>query len=145
MVRAGDGAKKIWATEVGAPTGTAPGDSVTEAMQVRIVDEFLDGWNGWVNFRYPDDERGSVAFDTFTGPFFWYQIRDQGTDPADREQNFGLLRRTARRSPRTGRSAGGARGRRAEPREHHRTPRRRPRRSSPSRRPGPGAPSRPTG
>jgi hypothetical protein len=40
-----------------------------------------------------------VAFDTFTGPFFWYQIRDQGTDPADREQNFGLLRRDGSPKP----------------------------------------------
>lgn len=92
MAFVGDGRKKIWATEVGAPTGTAPGDSVSETMQVRILNEFLDGWDGWVNFRYPDHRRAARDFGAFTGPAFWYQARDQGTDPRDREQNFGLLR-----------------------------------------------------
>jgi len=99
MAARGDGGKRIWATEAGAPTGTAPGFSVTEAQQVRYLNEYLDGWGGWVNFRYPDHRQASVDFAPFTGPLLWYQLRDQGTDPADREQNFGLLRHDGSAKP----------------------------------------------
>lgn len=92
MVFVGDGAKKVWATEVGVPTGSAPGHSVSDTGQVRYLNEYLDGWDGWVNFRYPSQRTGAADFGSFTGPIIWYQVRDQGTDATDREQNFGLLR-----------------------------------------------------
>jgi hypothetical protein len=71
----GDGAKKIWATEYGAPTGT-DSRSVSESDQARFVVEAFDQWSS----------------EPWAGPIFWYSLRDQGTDPADLEQNFGVMR-----------------------------------------------------
>jgi hypothetical protein len=87
MARHGDGAKKIWGTETGAPTGAdvgvcasgQPGVSVTEPVQALYVHEYLWGW--------------TVKFGAFTGPLIWFHIRDAGTNRWDRNHNFGLLRR----------------------------------------------------
>ena len=77
MVANGDGAKKVWGTEMGAPTGTGAKD-LTEAGQAQHVRDYFQGWwNG--------------EFRSFTGPLIWFRLRDEGTNPAD--QNFGLLRR----------------------------------------------------
>lgn len=76
MTANGDGAKKVWLTEVGAPTGTAA-DAVTEAVQTAIVLEAVNVSAGW----------------SFAGPTFVYAVRDAGTLASDREQNFGLVRR----------------------------------------------------
>lgn len=83
MVARGDAAKKIWITEFGAPTGTA-GDAVSPARQASILREAITAAR-----RLP-----YVA-----GPFFVYTIRDTGTDPANREDNFGLLRRNHTEKP----------------------------------------------
>ena len=83
MVTRGDGAKKIWLTEVGAPTGSAS-DAVTEQRQSDIVAQSISQSQSWA----------------WTGPLFVYSLRDIGTDPYDREQNFGLLR--LNRSPKLG-------------------------------------------
>lgn len=86
MVRHGDGDRKVWGTEAGAPTGAdvgscggATGVSVTEAEQERFVVDYLRGW--------------TQTFGSFTGPLLWYQIRDNGTDPTNYDDHFGLLRR----------------------------------------------------
>jgi hypothetical protein len=87
MAGAGDGAKKIWGTEAGAPTGApvgtcapnSPGVSVSEAVQAVYVHEYLYGW--------------TVKFGAFTGPLIWFQIRNNGTNPLRADDNFGLLRR----------------------------------------------------
>lgn len=75
MTAHGDGGKRIWITESGAPTGTAR-VAVSEAVQaetVRIVVE--------------------VAQQTpWLGPVFVYSIQDAGADKSDPEQNFGLYR-----------------------------------------------------
>jgi hypothetical protein len=76
MVANGDGAKQIWSTEFGAPTGTSP-QAVSEAEQSAMV---TDAYN-------------AIAKWDWHGPLLWYSLRDDGTDLADREQNFGLLRR----------------------------------------------------
>ena len=55
--------------------GTGTG-AVTEANQVNMVREAFIG-----RAQYP-----------FAGPIFWYSGRDNGTNLADREQNFGLWR-----------------------------------------------------
>jgi hypothetical protein len=75
MVENGDGAKKIWATEAGAPTGTDP-EAITEAQQSQWVHDYYQGWN--------------TTFRAFTGPLIWFQLRDSGTNIADRWQNLGL-------------------------------------------------------
>lgn len=71
----GDASKKIWLTEYGAPTGTDK-DAVTEQRQSDIVVSGIDE---------------ATKVDGL-GPIFVYTVRDYGTDPSDREQNFGLLR-----------------------------------------------------
>ena len=75
MVQRGDGSKQIWGTEAGSWTGTSS-NSVTEAQQAQFTTEFLQGWAQW----------------SYAGPFFYYSLRDMGTNAADREDNFGLLR-----------------------------------------------------
>lgn len=76
MVANGEGYKKIWGTESGAPT--AGGDwAISEAQQAQWVRDYFAVWTG--------------AFGSFTGPLMWFQHRDQGTNPADYEDNFGLL------------------------------------------------------
>jgi hypothetical protein len=74
MVANGDGAKKIWGTEMGAPTV----DGSTPEYVAAYVTEAYTAWSQW----------------SYTGPLFWYSYRDAGTDPADIESNFGLVTQT---------------------------------------------------
>jgi polysaccharide biosynthesis protein PslG len=71
----GDGKKKIWATEWGAPTGTSS-KSMSEAAQAALIRAGLRRLKAW----------------SWAGPSFVYSFRDLGTNLSDREQNFGLLR-----------------------------------------------------
>ncbi len=75
MAANGDDAKQIWLTEFGAPTGTANG-AVSPDVQATMARKGLLGAQDWA----------------WSGPIFWYSARDRGTDPADREANFGLVR-----------------------------------------------------
>jgi polysaccharide biosynthesis protein PslG len=76
MTANGDGDKKIWATEFGAPTNGPSGSSVSEADQSRML------------------AKGYALFGTYAwaGPLFWYSHRDLGTSASTRENFFGLLR-----------------------------------------------------
>jgi hypothetical protein len=92
MAQFGQGVKKVWGTESGAPTGGdvgvcpgGPGASVTEAVQAWFVHEYLWGWTEW--------------FKAFTGPLIWFSIRDNGLNPWVRDDNFGLLRRNFSQKP----------------------------------------------
>lgn len=76
MVANGDGAKQIWLTEVGAPTGTSPW-AMSEADQAQAIAMYIDF------ARYND----------YIGPVYLYSLLDTGTDPANPEDNFGLIRR----------------------------------------------------
>ncbi|QMU20910.1 cellulase family glycosylhydrolase [Gordonia rubripertincta] len=76
MVAAGDGDKKIWMTEFGAPTGTAT-NSVSEAVQAQSIQIAV----------------GAQYDAPWLGPLFIYSLRDAGTDPNNLEHNFGLVRR----------------------------------------------------
>lgn len=78
MDQFGDGAKKIWGTEVGAPTRGS--HSVSEADQAAWLKEYYDTWNSW----------------SFTGPLLWFTARDKGR-ANDLEDSFGLVR--ANRTP----------------------------------------------
>lgn len=89
MIANGDGAKKIWLTEYGAPTG-GPGtlaeptnyrlsqnpDHVTEELQETILADAL-----MLNKSY-----------TWSGPLFWYSYKDLGTSNSSNENFFGLRR-----------------------------------------------------
>lgn len=84
MVVRGDGHKKIWATEAGAPTGTSD-RSVGDAGQVQQVKDYMQAWH--------------EGYKEFAGPLFWFQHRDSGTDRADWHQNLGLLRHDGQPKP----------------------------------------------
>ena len=77
MVANGDGAKKVWGTEMGAPTGTDP-EALTETQQVQWVQDYYRGWN--------------TTFRAFTGPLVWFELHDEGTNIANRWDNLGLQR-----------------------------------------------------
>jgi hypothetical protein len=74
MSARGDGAKKIWATEFGYPTGRTSRD-VSEARQARLV-----------RASYAALKRRSWA-----GPAFLYSYHDNGRNKLDPEQNFGVV------------------------------------------------------
>jgi hypothetical protein len=74
MTDNGDGAKKIWATEFGAPTDGP--ERVSEAEQAAGIALAYELWKTY----------------DWAGPLFTYQGRDLGTDQSTRENFFGLLR-----------------------------------------------------
>jgi hypothetical protein len=78
MVANGDRAKKIWATEYGAPTDGPTGDPgvVTLKQQAAMLTKAYQLFAGY----------------TWAGPMFIFQGRDQGTDPSNRENFYGLLK-----------------------------------------------------
>jgi polysaccharide biosynthesis protein PslG len=76
MVDNGDGAKKIWMTELGAPTSAPSAAGVSQDEQARQITDVL--WK--------------AAESGFSGPAFIFSIRDVNTADQDNEQdNFGAL------------------------------------------------------
>ena len=75
MSRHGDGGKKIWITEFGAPTGTGP-NAVSDDDQAAALLK----------------ARQMVGHWDWAGPLIYYELVDGGTDPTDIELNFGVLR-----------------------------------------------------
>ncbi len=73
MVDHGDGAKKIWLTEYGAPTGTAS-DAVSLQVQAQMISQAMQAVTAW----------------PWAGPIFSYW-QDAGSDPANDQDNFGML------------------------------------------------------
>lgn len=75
MVDGGDSSKTVWITECGAPTGTGR-RAVSDAVQADTLRQLL-----------------AVAENTpWIGAAYVYGMRDSGSDAADTEQNFGILR-----------------------------------------------------
>jgi hypothetical protein len=74
MAANGDGAKKVWGTESGAPT--AGWGAVSEAQQAEWVRQYFALWDNW----------------SFTGPLLFYTLRDFGTDPSNNDDHFGFMR-----------------------------------------------------
>jgi polysaccharide biosynthesis protein PslG len=75
MTANGDGAKQIWPTEFGEPTG-ASSRSVTESAQAKFVTDAYAALKGW----------------SWAGPAFLYSFHDNGTDALNIEDNFGVIR-----------------------------------------------------
>ncbi|MBP1820602.1 hypothetical protein [Mycobacterium sp. OAE908] len=76
MIDNGDGGKKIWMTEIGAPTSAPSAAGVTQQEQARQITDIL--WK--------------AAESGFSGPAFIFSIRDVDTADQDNEQdNFGAL------------------------------------------------------
>src|SRR5207237_10565544 len=63
MTANGDGAKQIWATELGEPTGSTA-SSVTESAQAQYVTSAFTKLKSW----------------SWAGPAFFYSARHAGTD-----------------------------------------------------------------
>lgn len=74
MIARGDAGTPVWATEFGAPTGTAA-QAVTAEEQATHLAGAVALWRQW----------------EWTGPLFVYSWRDRGSDITDREDNFGLV------------------------------------------------------
>jgi polysaccharide biosynthesis protein PslG len=74
MVDHGDGTKRIWGTEIGAPTAGG-GGSVSEVVQGQIIAQAYQQWTAWA----------------FTGPLIWFSYEDAGSDSFNRDDHFGLL------------------------------------------------------
>jgi hypothetical protein len=71
----GDGAKKVWGTEVGYPTGTSS-QAVSEQRQAVDLVAAIDQWRAW----------------TFTGPLIVFTVRDASSKTAIVDDNMGMLR-----------------------------------------------------
>ncbi|TMK70532.1 MAG: hypothetical protein E6G50_08390 [Actinobacteria bacterium] len=74
MTANGDGAKQLWSTEFGEPTGSSS-RSVSEAAQAAYVTDTYAALRNW----------------SWAGPAFFYSFHDNGTDPTNIEDNFGVL------------------------------------------------------
>jgi polysaccharide biosynthesis protein PslG len=76
MINTGDGNKQIWTTEYGAPTNGIAGDGhVDENNQAAMM---VNAMKLWVT-------------NSFAGPFFAYEMRDNGVDPLKKSCWFGLM------------------------------------------------------
>jgi len=79
MTAHGDGAKKIWITEVGAPTCVtfALYPCLSETEQAAFASQAMRLWKSW----------------PWAGDFYWYDIRDDsgGGSLATPEQHFGAV------------------------------------------------------
>ena len=75
MAAHGDGAKKIWGTEIGWGTGTSS-KAVSEAQQAAMVGEMIGAWSHF----------------SFGGNLFWYNWQDLSTDRSNVFDNMGVLR-----------------------------------------------------
>ncbi len=76
MVANGDGDKKIWATEFGAPTNGPSGAYVSETTQAQHVTKAYELFGSY----------------SWAGPLFTYSSRDYGTNPNTNYNFWGLLR-----------------------------------------------------
>jgi polysaccharide biosynthesis protein PslG len=74
MTANGDGAKQLWLTEFGMPTGTST-RAVSEATQAQFVTDAYTQLKAW----------------SWAGPAFLYSFHDLGTDLTNIEDNFGVL------------------------------------------------------
>lgn len=80
MVAHGDGDKRIWLTEYGAPTNADGLSEDDQATMLRRAVELARG-HDWA------------------GPLLWYSYQDLGTDPGESEHWFGLLRHDGNPKP----------------------------------------------
>lgn len=76
MIAHGDENKKIWMTELGAPTSAGSAEGVSQEEQARQITDVL----------------AAVAELDYSGPAFIYSVRDNNSaDQGNRESNFGAL------------------------------------------------------
>jgi hypothetical protein len=83
MISHGDGPKKIWATEFGAPTNGPAGTYVSKRTQAKMVTR---AYRLFASYHW-------------AGPLFFYSSRDQGSSTQTAENFFGFLTQGFRRKP----------------------------------------------
>ena len=83
MVAHGDGGKRIWATEFGAPTCTGNSTCVSETQQAAMITEVFALWRSY----------------SWAGPLVMYTYADTGQDESNREDYFGLVRYDGSQKP----------------------------------------------
>lgn len=96
MVSHGDGAKKIWITEFGAPTG-GPGQIASSGMTTSEGSD--DHVTETLQAKMATDAVTTIAQYPWVGAFFWYSYQDAGTSSDTVENFFGLLRADGTRKP----------------------------------------------
>lgn len=74
MVAHGDGAKRIWGTEFGAPTDPQGAGYVDETEQAAILTRAYQLWSSY----------------SWTGPLIWFSYQDSGANLEFREEFYGL-------------------------------------------------------
>lgn len=80
----GDGNKKIWMTEFGAPTnGPASSKPVSENSQAELAQQVYN----------------EIQYKPWAGPLFWYTYRDAGTSTSTKENFFGIKRADGSNKP----------------------------------------------
>lgn len=91
MVANGDGNKKLWITEYGAPTG-GPGETETTANYGSVGgDDHLDQQ---LQAESLTQSAAIYEADSWLGNYFWYSYKDLGTDPTNTGDFFGLVSAT---------------------------------------------------
>ena len=89
MIKNGDGKKKIWITEIGAPTGGPGVVSTIEKPRLEehpfVVDERLQA-------KLLSDAVDLYKSYDWVGPFMYYSYKDAGTTQDTNENFFGLVR-----------------------------------------------------
>jgi hypothetical protein len=87
MTANGDGAKKIWITEVGAPTcvSGAAYPCLSESEQATLASLTMRAWKSW----------------SWAAGFYWYDVRDDsgGGSLTTPEQHFGAVRADGKPKP----------------------------------------------
>lgn len=91
MVTNGDGAKKIWITEYGAPTG-GPGSAHSELQLINFAYNSDYMTEQAQNNLMVDAITSYKLYSSWTGPFFWYSLQDNGSSKDNTENFFGLSR-----------------------------------------------------
>jgi hypothetical protein len=95
MTSNGDGQKKIWMTEFGAPTGGPGNNSATDNYIVGNPDHVSESIQSAILTQ-------AVALqsqDLWAGPIFLYTYKDNGSHSASNENFFGLLRADGTKKP----------------------------------------------
>jgi polysaccharide biosynthesis protein PslG len=77
MVSKGDGDKKVWGTETGAPSGCTYAQCITIDEAARRITGVMDRW--------------TVEFGSFTGPLMFHELQEQ-PGVTDIEHYFGFMR-----------------------------------------------------
>ncbi len=96
MTANGDGAKKIWSTEYGAPTN-GPGAQATESGYDPEAGDYYVSEG--LQAKMAAQAINAVRAGSWAGPLFWYSYKDLGTDTSTSENFFGILRADGSRKP----------------------------------------------